>query len=116
MWISRRAAGSVSGSEPGPPSDHEAVVVEYTTTMSKRLQVVVDDAELHRYQRAAGRSGLTLAEWVRQALRSAERTTAVGDPDRKLGAIRRATAHEFPAPDIEQMLAEIEHGYRLNST
>jgi hypothetical protein len=84
--------------------------------MSKRLQVVLDDAELRRFQRAAGRSGLTLAEWVRQALRRAERATSTGDPDRKLGAIRLAVTHSFPAPDIEQMLAEIERGYLHDPT
>jgi hypothetical protein len=33
--------------------------------MSKRLQVVVDDAELERFQGAARREGMTLSEWVR---------------------------------------------------
>jgi hypothetical protein len=79
--------------------------------MSKRLQVVVADADLRRYRAAARRSGVTLAEWVRQALRRAERAAAGGDTDGKLDAIRAATQYDFPAPDIEQMLAEIEQGY-----
>jgi hypothetical protein len=79
--------------------------------VSKRLQVVVDDAELRCFQRAAARSGLTLAEWVRQVLRRAEQASSTGDPDRQLSAIRRASTHAFPAPDIDQMLAEIERGY-----
>lgn len=79
--------------------------------MSKRLQVVVDDAELQRFQRVAARSGVTLAEWVRQVLRRAEQASAVGDPDRQLSAIRRAATYDFPAPEIDQMLAEIEQGY-----
>jgi hypothetical protein len=87
------------------------LVVRYTTDMSKRLQVVVDDAELRSFQRAAARSGLTLAEWVRQVLRRAEQASSTGDPDHKLSAIRRATAFGFPAPDVDQMLAEIERGY-----
>jgi hypothetical protein len=82
--------------------------------VSKRLQVVVDDAELRRFQRAAARNGMTLAEWVRQVLRRAEQTTSAADPDRQLGAIRRAATYEFPAPDIDQMLAEIERGYLAN--
>jgi hypothetical protein len=83
--------------------------------MSKRLQVVLADAELQRFARAAERRGLTLSEWVRQALRSAERASALGDPDRKLRAIRSAARYAFPAPDIEQMLAEIECGYSQDS-
>ena len=79
--------------------------------MSKRLQVVVEDAELRRFQRAARKGGLTLAEWVRQALRQAERNNAPGDPGRKLEAVRAATQHAFPAPEIDEMLDEIEQGY-----
>jgi hypothetical protein len=79
--------------------------------VSKRLQVVIDDAELGSFQRAAARSGVTLAEWVRQVLRRAEQSSSTGDPDRKLAAIRRATTYAFPAPDVDQMLPEIERGY-----
>jgi len=79
--------------------------------MSKRLQVVVDDAELRRFRRAAKQAGMTLSEWVRQTLRRAERSVSTGDVERKLAAIRRAAKYEFPAPDIEQMLEEIEKGY-----
>lgn len=79
--------------------------------MSKRLQVVVDDAELRRFQRAAKRMGLTLAEWTRQALRRAERASSPGEPGRKLEALRMASRHSFPAPEIKTMLDEIEKGY-----
>ncbi len=79
--------------------------------MSKRLQVVVADAELRDFERAARRSGLTLSEWVRQVLRGAERTRATVSPDRKLHAIRTAVRHEFPVADIDVMLTEIESGY-----
>jgi DNA-binding transcriptional LysR family regulator len=68
-----------------------------------------------RFQRAARRSGMTLAEWVRQALRSAERAAAAGDSESKLGAFRSAVSHDFPAPDIDQMLAEVEKGYIQDS-
>jgi hypothetical protein len=79
--------------------------------MSKRLQVIVDDEELRRYEHCAKAEGLTLAAWVRQALRAAEREVSLGDPDRKLAAIRAAYDYSFPAPDIATMLDEIEQGY-----
>lgn len=79
--------------------------------MSKRLQVMVADTELRAFERAARRRGLTLSEWVRQELRSAERSRATIGPDRKLTAIRAAVRNEFPAGDVEDMLAEIEQGY-----
>jgi hypothetical protein len=33
------------------------------------------------------------------------------DAARKLSAVREAVRHSYPAPDVDQMLAEIERGY-----
>lgn len=79
--------------------------------MSRRLQVLLDDAELREIQRLARAQRLTVAEWVRQALRAARRRQPSGDVQKKLAAIRAAARHEFPTADIEQMLAEIARGY-----
>ncbi len=79
--------------------------------MSRRLQVIVDDAELRGFRRAANRAGMTLSEWVRQTLRGAERATDVGSAARKREAVRIAMQYSAPAPDIEQMLKETESGY-----
>ena len=84
----------------------------YTTSMSMRLQVVMDEAEVGAYRRLAARDGLTLSEWVRQKLRHAGRREASGGVDRKLAAIRAASRNDFPTADIDQMLREIESGYR----
>ena len=78
--------------------------------MSTRLQIVVDEAELSRFRRAARAEHMTLSEWARQVLRRAERATSSADPARKLRALRASAEFEFPAPDIEQMLEEIERG------
>ena len=56
--------------------------------MSKRLQVLLEDAEMADVQRAAPE----------------------GDPKRKLAAVRASARHEFPTADIGQMLAEIKRG------
>lgn len=90
-------------------------VVGYTTGVSKRLQVVVDETELERFQGAAEKVGMTLAEWVRQVLRRAERDSSPGDVEKKLAAVRAATRNSFPAPDIEEMLDQIERGYEQTS-
>jgi hypothetical protein len=84
----------------------------YTTAMSKRLQVVVKDADLERYTRSAEAAGTSLSEWVRQALRVAERERSSGDVDAKLALIRRAAGYKTGGRevDIEEMLAEIEAG------
>ena len=79
--------------------------------MSKRLQVLLDEPELRDIQRAARAQRMTVAEWVRQALRAARRREPRTDTRKKVEAIRAAARHSFPTADIEQMLAEIESGY-----
>ena len=81
-------------------------------TMSKRLQVLLEDAELADIRRAARRQRLSTAAWVRQALRAARRAEPRVDARRKLAVVRAAVRHDFPAPAIDEMLAEIERGYQ----
>jgi len=80
--------------------------------MSKRLQVLLDEEELIEIQHAAQLERLTVAEWVRQALREIRRTRPHSTLERKLEVIRVAARHEAPTGDIDQMLSEIERGYR----
>src|SRR5271156_1773306 len=93
-------------------TDASHSVARYTTGMSKRLQVVVKDEELERYERTAEAVGLTMSEWVRQSLRAAERQVSTSDVERKLAAIRTAASYQFQRRevDIETMLAEVEAG------
>jgi hypothetical protein len=79
--------------------------------MSKRLQVLLDEAEWRELRRAAQANHVTVAEWVRQALRGAHRRQPVIDADRKAAAIRAAARHAFPTGDIDQINAETERGY-----
>lgn len=79
--------------------------------MSKRLQVIVDDAEMKQIRGVARRKKMTVAEWVRQALRAARTIEPPADPRRKLEALRAAVAHRFPTADIDEMIAQIERGY-----
>ncbi|MBI5310391.1 MAG: antitoxin [Actinobacteria bacterium] len=79
--------------------------------MSKRLQVLFDEAELDQLRETAMRHGLPVSEWVRQTLREAQRRQSGPGVDVKLAAVREAVKHEFPSGDIDQMLAEIERGY-----
>ena len=79
--------------------------------MSKRLQVILDDEEMRAIQGIATRHNTTVAEWVRQTLRAARHQEPRLDSERKLKVVRAAIRHKFPSADIDQMLAEIEHGY-----
>lgn len=79
--------------------------------MSKRLQVLLDEAELRDVREAADRQGIPVSEWVRRALREARRREPRGDLDAKVRAIRDAARHGFPTADIDKVLGEIERGY-----
>jgi len=79
--------------------------------MSKRLQVLLDEDELREIQRIARTRRMTVAEWVRQALRSAGESEPLREASKKLEVIRAAARHSFPTGDIERMLSEIERGY-----
>jgi hypothetical protein len=80
-------------------------------TMRKRLQVSLEESELREIECVAAQRGMTVAEWVRQALREACRGTSIVPIDRKLMAVRVAVAHSYPTGDIEESNAEIGRGY-----
>jgi hypothetical protein len=71
----------------------------------------MSESELKGYERTARGKGMALSAWVRQTLRSARQSEPGSSPEKKLMAIRAAARHRFPAPDIDQMIAEIERGY-----
>ncbi len=71
----------------------------------------MDDAELREIKRHARRERMTVAEWVRQALRAARRRTSVVPLDRKLQVVREATRYEYPTGEIDEILSDIERGY-----
>lgn len=79
--------------------------------MAKRLQVILKDPEYREIQRVARSRRMSLAEWVRQALEAARREEPAGSLTGKLEATRVAAQHEYPAGDLDKMLAEIEAGY-----
>jgi hypothetical protein len=80
--------------------------------MAKRLQVILKDVEYREVQRAARTRHVSIAQWVRDALDAARRREPSGDVSMKLQSIRASAAFSFPTGDIDQMLAEIEAGYR----
>ena len=79
--------------------------------MTKRLQVLLADEELVEIKRAARRRRVSVAGWVRDALRSARARDLAPDPAQKLAALDDAVRHSFATSDIDQMLADIERSY-----
>jgi hypothetical protein len=80
--------------------------------MAKRLQVILQDPEYREIQRLARSRRMSIAAWVRQALSVATRREPLGDSAKKLDLIRAAARHQYPTAEIEEMLAQIERGYR----
>ncbi|MDE0504938.1 MAG: antitoxin, partial [Candidatus Poribacteria bacterium] len=58
--------------------------------------MILDDKEMRDIQRTAKRQQVTVAEWVRQALRAAQRQVPLTDTKKKLGVVRAAARHDFP--------------------
>ena len=79
--------------------------------MAKRLQVILQDPLYREIQRLARSRGMSLAEWVRQALDLQRRREPVDSVSKKLEVLNTAVKYNFPTADIDQMLAEIEKGY-----
>jgi len=73
--------------------------------------VILQDPEYREIQKMARSRRMSLAEWVRQALDLARRREPLGTTAKKLEVIRAAAQHDYPAADIDTMLAEIESGY-----
>ena len=83
--------------------------------MSKRLQVLFDEEELSELQEIARQNHMTLAEWVRQALREARTQHSVRGSAQKRQAVREAIKHDFPVTDIDELIEQIEQGYQQGS-
>lgn len=79
--------------------------------MSKRLQVLLEESDWREIRDLARSQSMTVAEWVRGALRAARRREPLGDTSKKLQVVRAAARHAFPTADIDAMLGEIERGY-----
>lgn len=71
---------------------------DYHTLREHRVEL--DDIETKEIRTIARRRRMTVAEWVRGALRAARAEEPAADPRRKLQALRAATAHSFPTADI----------------
>jgi len=78
--------------------------------MSKRLQVLLEDIEMAGLRAAAEGQQMTVAEWVRQALRKAMREQPVYDVRKKIEVVREAARHNYPAGEMDDMLREIDRG------
>jgi hypothetical protein len=78
--------------------------------MTTRLQVLLDDEEFQEIKATAAAQRMTVAEWVRQALRRARSLEPRYAAEQKLRVVREASQYGAPTGDIEQLLAETALG------
>ncbi|MCA2983416.1 MAG: antitoxin [Gemmatimonas sp.] len=78
--------------------------------MSTRLQVVLDDEELLEIKQAAASQRLTVAEWVRQALRKARAAEPRYLAEHKLRVVRESAQFGYPTANIETLLGDTARG------
>lgn len=57
---------------------------------------------------------MTVGEWVRRELRAARIQRSAAKPQSKLKSVRQAAEYSFPAPEIDQMLAEIARATKVD--
>jgi hypothetical protein len=81
--------------------------------MSRRLQVVMPADEYEALVRAARRRGQPVSQVVRESVRKAVAEQPAVDPDRRIAAVLRFARFAGPTGDVDQLLAEIEHGRAL---
>lgn len=89
------------------PDRYESAILN---SMTPRLQVFLDEAELAEIRRIASQHRMTVSEWVRQALRMARVEAPVEHANRKLMIVGEAYRSDYPTADIDQMLEETELG------
>lgn len=75
--------------------------------MTRTVKIVLNEAEYQQIQRAAANAGISISQWVQQAIASSLSSESQESIGRKLEAIRAAVKHSFPTADISVMLAEI---------
>lgn len=78
--------------------------------MSTRLQVILDEQELAEIKQVAASQRLTVAEWVRQALRKARAQEPRYQAEHKLRVVRESAGYGYPTADIDTLLDETARG------
>lgn len=79
--------------------------------LSKRLQVILSDEEYDELRTVSSAEGMTVSEWVRNALRKMRPDRSLMPAEGKIEAVRAAMRHDYASGDINEILAEIETGY-----
>jgi hypothetical protein len=78
--------------------------------MGTRLQVILDDDELEEIRQVAAAQRVTVAEWVRQALRRARAVEPRQVAEQKLRVVRESARYGYPTGEIDDLLEQTARG------
>ncbi|MBI4924858.1 MAG: antitoxin [Bdellovibrio sp.] len=78
--------------------------------MSKRLQILLPEEEYKEIQTISRLDKKTIAEWVRQSIRSSIKERVPEESEKKIARILSFAKYSGPTGDIQSLLKEIEKG------
>lgn len=78
--------------------------------MSKRLQVLLPDAQYRAMAGFCKRQKITVAEWVRECIRRGFASIQPDSPEKKMAKILKYAKYRGPTADISELLSDIEKG------
>ncbi len=87
--------------------------LNYTHIMSKRLQVLFPDNEFNEIQKISQLNKQTIAQWVRDSIRSVIIKNSLLSPEKKIAKLLKYTKYSGPAGEIHEILKQIEKGKNL---
>ena len=82
----------------------------YTHKMSKRMQILVPDAEYKEVLRITKNMGTSVADWVRDLISEGIQKRQRKSADAKIAAVLRYAKFKGPTGSIDQILKEIDEG------
>ena len=78
--------------------------------MSTRLQIIINDKELHSVKHASKQAHCSVSDWVRARIREGLERETPKSKETVLAAILKFAKYSGPTGDMDQILAEIERG------
>ena len=104
---------SLSASLPSILTPTDRTVILIPMSMTKRLQIPVSEQECSRFQAAARRSGLPVAEWARRQLREKADEALMGSALGPREALALLKTLDAPVGPVETMIEESVTGRYL---
>lgn len=78
--------------------------------MSKRLQILLPEADYRAIVKVCRHDKKKVSEWVRESLRRSLKYKEAPSAEDRIASVLRFASYSGPTGDIEEILSEIERG------